>query len=131
MGNTVTAELVHHEERRDRMGRRHVPAVRRRELLAMFYDSGLTRQAFARRERIRYTTFCTWVQREGKTGVRPKAPKPVRPPQRINFAEACLPGPVALPVSAPCGLEVRLPDGTVVRGGRAEELAALVRALRS
>ncbi|HEY0943925.1 MAG TPA: hypothetical protein VGD81_01615 [Opitutaceae bacterium] len=46
----------------------------------------------------------------------------------VRFAE------VALPTSASTGgggLEVRLADGTVVRGGRVEELAALVRALRS
>jgi transposase-like protein len=120
MGTTVSTELVHHGERRDRLGRRHVPTARRRELLALFCESGLTRQAFARQEGIRYTTFCTWVQREEKAGGRsaPAAKAAVR------FAE------VARPAGAARGLEVRLADGTTLRGERVEELAALVRALR-
>jgi hypothetical protein len=42
----------------------------------------------------------------------------------VRFAE------VALPASVAQGMEVRLPDGTILRGGRVGELAALVRALR-
>jgi hypothetical protein len=38
---------------------------------------------------------------------------------------------VRLPVGPVPGLEVRLADGTVLRGGSAAELAALVRALRA
>ena len=86
-------------------------------------ESGLTRRAFARREGIRYTTFCNWTQGAAKrAGAGLPAVAPVR------FAE------VALPASASMGggvLEVRLADGTTVRGGNVEELAALVRALRS
>ena len=130
MGTSVNTELVHHGERRDRIGRRHVPAARRRELLATFRESGLTRQAFARQEAIRYTTFCTWVQREekavgphGGAASRPKRTV-MRPAQPINFAE------VALPANPARGLEVCLPDGTTLRGERVDELAALVRALR-
>jgi len=47
----------------------------------------------------------------------------------VRFAEVRLPRP-AIGGPAP-GLEVRLVDGTVVRGTNAGELAALVRALRS
>lgn len=121
MGTTVTTELVHHGERRDRAGRQHVPRERREQLVAAFRESGLTRRAFARREGIRYTTFCNWTQRAAKrAGAGLPAVAPVR------FAE------VALPTSASAsGLEVRLADGTTVRGGRVEELAALVRALKS
>lgn len=74
--------------------------------------------AFARQEGVRYPACCTWVQQAGKPGGRPKPPAPVR------CAE------VALPAGAAHGLEVRLPDGTTLHGGRVEELAALVRALR-
>ena len=109
-----------HGERRDRLGRRHVPVERRRELLADFRASGLTRTAFARREGLRYTTLCTWVQREPKAPGRPKPPGAL-----VQFAE------VALPASAAGRLEVRLADGTTLHGGQVEELAALVRALRA
>lgn len=123
MGTTVTTELVRHGERRDRAGRQHVPRERREQLLAAFRESGLTRRAFARREGIRYTTFCNWTQRAAK---RAGAGLPVV--ASVRFAE------VALPTGASTGggvLEVRLADGTTVRGGSIEELAALVRALRS
>jgi hypothetical protein len=43
----------------------------------------------------------------------------------VRFAEVRLPG-IPAPFS---GLEVRLPDGTQLRGGSAVELATLVRAL--
>lgn len=130
MGTTVSTELVYHGERRDRVGRLHVPVRRQRELVAQFRDSGLTRQAFARREGIRYTTFCTWVKREEQSAVasrsvagRPKQ-RVVRTTPQIRFAE------VALPASPGRGLEVCLPDGTTLRGERVAELAALARALR-
>ena len=120
MGNTVATELVNHGERRDRIGRRHLPRERREQLLAAFRESGLTRVVFARREGIRYTTFCNWTQRAAKRGLSASAATPMR------FAEVALPASLSA-----SGLEVRLTDGTVVRGGRAEEVAALVRALRS
>jgi transposase-like protein len=132
MGTTVTTELVQDGARRDRIGRRHLPAERRLALLAQFRESGLTREAFARREGLRYTTFCGWVARASEASgpgavpmARVKAPEVTTPrAPRIAFAQ------VALPASAAPGLEVRLPDGTTLRGGRVEELAALVRALR-
>jgi hypothetical protein len=108
-----------------------VPAERQRELVEAFRESGLTREGFARQEGIRYTTFCTWVQREAKSAGSSARPTErskravVRPAQRINFAEVALP-----PNPARFGLEVCLPDGTTLRGERVEELAALARALR-
>ena len=50
-------------EKRGRDGRRYVATERRREWLAMFRKRGLMRRAFARQEGIRYTTFCSWLQR--------------------------------------------------------------------
>ena len=119
MGTTVSTELVAEDERRGRQGRRFVSCERRRELLAAFGASRLTRAEFARREGLKYTTLCNWVQQDGKVGERARAPATVR------FAE------VTLPASRAGGLEVRLPDGTTLRGERVDELAALVRALRA
>lgn len=135
----ATTELVETGEKRDVLGRRHTPPERRAELLAAYRASGLTQSAFARREGLRYSTFCTWAQAERQKGKLPVAPAgwkrrrrgvgtpTVRPPQRINFAEVRL---SAVPAPIP-GLEVRLADGTVLRGGSAAELAALLRALRA
>ena len=134
--NTTAAtetELVETGEKHDTLGRRRTPAERRAELLAAYRQSGLTQSAFARREGIRYSTFCTWAQAERRAGKLPVAPpggkrrRPAGAPTAVRFAEVRLPA-VAAPTP---GLEVRLPDGTLLRGGRAVELAALVRALRS
>lgn len=100
--------------------------------MAAFRESGLTRVAFARREGLRYTTLCTWVQRDDKVAGRAKAPEAGPVPSTkpalaaVRFLEAALPAVAA----APSGLSVRLPDGTELRGSSASELAALVRALR-
>ena len=125
-------EVVDRGERRDGIGRVHVPVERQHELVDAYRTSGLTRRRFARQEGIRYTTFCTWVQREDKAAgasggaaARTKrAGSVVRSARRINFAEVALPG------SAGRGLEVCLADGTILRGERVEELAALAQALR-
>ncbi|HEY4300734.1 MAG TPA: hypothetical protein VGM73_07675, partial [Candidatus Didemnitutus sp.] len=85
-----------------------------------------------RQEGLRYSTFCTWAQAEREAGRVPlaQAGRPrgrfARPKSAVSFAEVKL----GLPAVAH-GLEVRLPDGTVLRGGSAGELAALVRALRA
>ena len=125
-------ELVETGEKHDALGRRRTPAERRAELLTAYQASGLTQSAFARREGIRYSTFCTWAQTERRSGGLPPAPAGRKRRRRagaqaVRFAEVRLSG---LPASLP-GLEVRLPDGTLLRGGNAMELAALVRALRA
>src|SRR5882724_1736738 len=121
---TATTELVETGEKRDTLGRRHTPAERRAELLAAYRASGLTQSAFARREGIRYSTFCTWAQAEREAGRLPVAPAGRKnrrppPPGSVRFAEVQLP-PRLAPVAS--GLEVRLPDGTLLRGGSAAEL---------
>jgi transposase-like protein len=131
MATITTAELIETGEKRDALGRRHTPAERRAELLAAYRTSGLTQSAFARREGITYSTFCTWAQAERRQGALPAA-QAGRKRRRVGspavrFAEVRLP---AVPAPVP-GLEVRLPDGTVLRGGSAAELAALVRAVRA
>lgn len=130
---TATTELVETGEKHDTLGRRRTPAERRAELLAAYRQSGLTQSAFARREGIRYSTFCTWAQAEREAGRLPvaqagrKGRRPT-PPGSVRFTEVQLP-PMPVPVAG--GLEVRLPDGTLLRGGSAAELAKLVRALKA
>jgi transposase-like protein len=133
MATITTPELIETGEKRDTLGRRRTPAERRTELLAEYRRSGLTQTAFARREGIRHSTFCTWAQAEREAGRLPVAPAGRKRRRRaaasaVRFAEVKLGLPATMPA---LGLEVRLPDGTVLRGGNAAELAALVRALRA
>ena len=121
---TQTKELVETGERRDRLGRKITPADRRAELVAGWRASGQTQVEFARREGIKSSSFASWVQAERRAGVTAESKTAARKPA-VRFTEVRLP-----PMPAP-GLEVRLPDGTVLRGGSAVELAALVRALRA
>ena len=121
---TITAELVDLGERRGARGRRVTPADRREQLMAEYRTSGLTMAAFAKREGIKYATFAGWMAKA-------RASVPVKPP--IRFTEMRLPLRPAT-TNTPeddYALEVRLPDGTVVRGRAAAEVVALVRALRN
>jgi len=110
---TGTMEIVDMGEKRDQRGRRRMPASRREELVARWRESGLTQAAFARREGINYTTFCSWVH-QGRANASSK----------VSFEEVHVPGAGA------AGVEVRMADGTLIRGTNAVEVAAVVRALR-
>jgi transposase-like protein len=117
---TITAEVVETGETHDRRGRRAMPRTRRLELIQAFRASGLTMAKFARQEGINYTTFAGWVHRTGAVA----AGSPIR------FAQVQVPtAPAGQPAAGP--LEVRLADGTVVRGERVAEVVAVVRALRA
>ena len=118
MVNTTT-ELIDSGEKRDALGRKRTPLERRRELVREYRESGMTQAGFARRAGINYTTFCGWAQAEAKQQSQP-----------VKFAQLRLPAAVPVAPLEPTELEVRLSDGTSVRGNKAEELAALVRALR-
>ena len=118
---TIVAEVVDNGEKRDGRGHRLTAAEHRARLVRAYQASGLTMAAFARREKIKYPTFANWVLKAANDPVSRSA---------IGFAEVRFP---VLPPSHDAianRLEVRLPDGTEVRGGQIEELAALVRALR-
>jgi transposase-like protein len=116
----ITAELVDTGDKRDARGRRVATPERRAQLVRAFGSSGLTMAAFARRESINYATFAGWVLKAQKLAV-------AKPP--IRFAEMRLPVAPASETSAP--IEVRLSDGTVLRGSRVADVVTLVRALRS
>lgn len=108
---TTATELVETGERRDRLGRRITPAARRGELVTAWRASGQTQAAFARREGIKYSSFAAWVQAERRTESNPARPQTAPGQPAVRFAEVRWPAP------AP-GLEVRLPDGTLVRALR-------------
>lgn len=118
----ITAELVDTGEKRDTRGRRVTPARRRVEMVQAYYASGLNMAQFARREGIKYGTFAGWVF---------KAQQRAATKTPVQFAEVQLPLGRTPAASVGDGLEVRLPDGMVLRGGRVGDLVALVRALRS
>ncbi len=116
----ITAEVVDTGEKRDGRGRRVIPRAQRLALIDTYRASGMSMAAFARRERINYTTFAGWMHRAG--WVAPSSP--------IRFAEVKVPTMAASTLKGGSELEVRLADGTVLRGGRVADLIALVRALR-
>lgn len=115
---TATMEVVETGEKRDVRGRRIMPASRREELVVLWRQSGLTQRAFARREGISYTTFCSWVQQRRSEG------QP-RESAKVRFAEVQMPT-----ATSAAGVEVRLVDGTLVRGANAQDVVAVARALR-
>jgi hypothetical protein len=96
-----------------------VPVSRRRKLIELYRESGLTMAEFVRREGINYSTFAGWVAKTGKAAA----------DGAIKFAQLSV--PAMSPGKASHDLEVRLVDGTVLRAGRVADLVALVRGLRS
>lgn len=119
----ITAEVVDVGEKRDARGRRVLPAAERRKLIEGYQASGLTMAQYARREGINYSTMAGWMHRE-----RPRA---AESKGAIAFARVQMPMVVPRPQPKSNDLEVRLPDGTLLRGGRVADLVALVKALRS
>ena len=117
----ITAEVVDTGEKRDGRGRRVIAHAQRVELIASYRASGMSMAAFARREGINYTTFAGWMQRAGS----------MAGSGAIRFAEVKV--AAMEPARAPAreGMEVRLADGTLLRGHRVSDLVALVKALRS
>ena len=113
----ISAELVEGTDKRDSRGRRLAGDARRQAVLSAYDRSELTQRAFAEREGVRYHTLVTWLtRRRREQAARAVVPGPVR------FAEVRVP-------RARTGLEVVLPNGIVIRGADAREVAALIKAL--
>ena len=111
---TIATELI--ETKRDERGRRITPAAEREALVRAYEESGLTQKAFAEREGVKYPTLVSWIQDARRRASPPK----------MGFAEVTLPRGAALPGV----LEVQLPDGTVIRGGNADDVARLLHQIR-
>jgi transposase-like protein len=115
---TIETELI--EKKRDERGRRITPRREREALVRAYEQSGLTQKAFAQREGIKFPTFVSWLQELRRGEAQPK----------VSFAELTAPAALAVPGAPPARLEAQLPDGTIIRGGNAEELARLLRLVR-
>ena len=111
---TIDTELI--EKKRDERGRKITPGSEREAVVRAYEQSGLTQKAFAQREGIKFPTFVSWLRELRRGQVQPK----------VSFAELTAPGLTIAPAAA---LEV-LPDGLIVRGGNAEQLARLLRLVR-
>jgi transposase-like protein len=107
----ITTELI--RTKQDERGRRITPAAEREALVQAYTESGLTQKAFAEREGVKYPTLVSWIQASGQRKARPK----------VGFAELTM-------ARAPGPLEVQLADGTVIRGGNAEDIARLLQLVR-
>ena len=110
-------EIAKHDER----GRRIADAGEKEALMVAYATSGMTQRAFAQREGINPFTFAGWL-RQKRLMIAEAKPAPSGSPR---FVEVGFPR-----VAAGFGLEVVLPDGLIVRGSEAKQVAALVRGLR-
>lgn len=113
-------------------------AAQRADYVRAYRESSLSQAAFAKREGLCYSTFAHWVQKAAKGTLRMTTSPTTSSAGRhapVQFAQVQLPTSVASPNTATgldtASVELRLPDGVVVRGADVQKLAALVRALRS
>jgi len=120
---SIETELCIDSAKSDRKGRRIRSADEWAQILERYDTSGLTQEAFSRREGIRYGTLVAWLGRRRKRNGQLSEPESVSG----RFHELSL----RSPGTDGAKLEVRLPDGTSVCGSSADELAKLVRLLRS
>ena len=118
---SAEASLVEMGRKYDAKGRRLVAVEERIALLAAYDGCGLTQVEFARREGIKYSTFTTWLAERRHAARKAKEPTP-----KMRFEEVRLPAQ-----GVRDGLEVRLPDGMVIRGASAREVAEFLRTLRA
>jgi hypothetical protein len=122
--DSIETEICVETAKSDRKGRRIRGEAEWSEILDRYDSSGLTQDAFSRREGIRYGTLVAWLGRRRKRGGQLSESKPLSG----KFHELSLHTPEA--GTTPPKMEVRLPDGTSVSGSSAEGLAQLIRLLR-
>lgn len=115
----MDVEIVDSGLKRDSVGRRIESEVERKRLLEAYDVSGQTQKAFAEQHGLAYSTLVYWLKLRRQKEHATAGSKSVS-----LFQE------VSLPSVSPSVLEVCLPDGMVLRGGDAESLAALAKALR-
>jgi len=120
---SIEAEVCVESGKSDRQGRRIRGAAEWSCILERYDSSGLTQRAFCAREGLRYGTLVAWLGRRRKNG----GPL-IRSQPEPKFQELSLSRP-AEPLSA--SLDVRLPEGIVLRGSQASELAELIGLLRA
>jgi len=120
---SIETELCVESAKSDRKGRQIRSADEWAQILERYNTSGLTQEAFSRREGIRYGTLVAWLgrRRKGSGELPPSATT------SSKFQELSL----TAPSTSQATLEVRLPDGTSLSGSDAEVLARLVCLLRS
>ena len=121
---SIEAEVCVESGKSDRQGRRIRGAAEWSSILERYDSSGLTQRAFCAREGLRFGTLVAWLGRRRKSGGILSESEQSEP----EFHELSLSRPSA---SSSASLEVSLPDGTVLRGAQACELAKLVRLLRA
>jgi|SRR5271165_6988935 len=111
-----TLEIAKHDER----GRRIADAQEKEALMTGYAASGMTQRAFAQREGINPFTFAGWLRQKRLAQAEAKPPSGGQRFMELGFPR----------VASGFCLEVVLPDGLIVRGSEAKQLAALVRGLR-
>jgi len=121
---SIETEVYLERGKSDRQGRRIRGPEEWSAILDRYDRSGLTQAEFCRQEGLKYGTLVAWLGRRRKKGGPLSGPRPPSP----KFHELSLSAP---PTGSIGSLEVSLPDGTVLRGSQAEELAQLVRLLRA
>ena len=114
---SIEAEVCSEEVRNDRKGRRMLGRREWFRLMCEYDGSGLTQEAFCEREGINYHTFVARLGRRRREEGEPLS-------DAGKFHEISLSGPVSH-----SGLEVVLPDGTLIRGEDAGRLSELIRLL--
>lgn len=119
--NSIETEVCEVPGKRDRKGRRMLGEKEWYRLMADYDVSGLTQEAYCKREAISYHTFVAWLGRRRQT-VGPVAKAEAK---GGKFHELRIPSVTA----GSAGLEVILPNGMRLRGERATDLAQLVNLL--